>query len=129
MFSRVAIFEDKVKDQKALQSMLEARGCETILVKHARPSEDKERILAFQPELCIIDSMFTGGTEIDGIDIVRFCHENMPEVPLVVCTVLLTDKSKRDWICRRYENLPGVRAVFSKDPLPTVEEIIAACSA
>lgn len=126
MFSRVAIFEDTVRDQKALQSIFEAEGCKTLTIPHARPTDEKERILSFAPELCVIDSEFT--SEVDGIDIVQFCCENMPGIPLIVCTVLLNIPSRQDWINRRYENLPGVRAIFPKDPLPSFEEIRSVCN-
>ena len=127
MFSKVLIFEDDEEHQRIFESMLTAKGCDTLMIGHARPAEESARILGFEPDLCIVDSRFE--SDIDGLDIIRFLQQNMPNVPIVVCSILLDDPAKRNWIISRYRDLPGVRGVFSKQPFPTVEDICSACEA
>ena len=125
MFSKVVVFEDSKEHQKLFESILAAKGCDTLTIDRAKPAEDSARILGFEPDLCIVDSEFE--SEIDGLDIIRFLQHNMPEVPIAVCSHLLDNPAKRNWILSRYRGLPGVRGVFGKKPFPTAEDIFSAC--
>lgn len=87
MFSKVVVFEDNKEHQKLFESMLAAKGCDTLMIDRAKPAEESTRILGFEPDLCIVDSEFE--SEIDGLDIIRFLQKNIPEVPIVVCSILL----------------------------------------
>ena len=127
MSIRIVVFEDNPEDQKLFRDLLGSHECEILVVDHARPEDELDRIRKFGPQAAVVDSIF--GTDIDGMRIVRFLQQEFPEIPVVVCTILLADTARRSRIYRAYRDAPGVCAVLSKEPFPSAEDILAACDA
>ena len=121
--TKVLVFEDVERDQAQFRTTLEGAGCSVRLINHAFPEREREAIVDFAPDLAIVDSRFQ--TDIDGADIIRFLHVTLPDVPIVVCSMLFDDHTKRQSIYSHYKNAPGVRSLFPKSPFPTAEEILA----
>lgn len=127
MYSKVLIFENKPDDQDSFMKAMESVGCEVKIVDNFKPkrTKDHKAIINFKPQLAVVDSHFDD--PIDGIDIVRYLNENLPGIPIVVCTYLFDIPEKREWIFEQYRDLPGVRAVIGKKPFPNGQQILDLC--
>ena len=71
-----------------------------------------------------MDSKFD--TDLDGCDIVAFLQRHLPEIPIVVCSVLY-DK-KPHWLRKKYEHALGVRAIIGKAPFPKGADLVRMCT-
>jgi len=122
MVSRVIVFEDDPLDQKRFKNALKKIGCEVLIISHFNVKKVSQSILKFEPQLAIIDSKFD--TDIDGLDIIKNMHELYPDIPFIVCSILMDDVNKRNWIFDQYQEAPQVRRILGKNPFPQSEQLI-----
>ena len=123
MISRILVFEDDSTDQQRFLNTFESIGCEVLIVENPQFQGEVEAIKNFNPHLIVVDSNFD--TEIDGIDIVRQLQNVCRKVPIIICSLLFDDVSKRTWLYNQYIQLPQVRRVIGKTPFPSGEDVIA----
>ena len=122
MISRVIVFEDDPSDQKRFEDALKAIGCQVLIISHSNVKKVSQTILKFDPQLAIIDSKFDA--DIDGLDIIKNMHELYPHMPFIVCSILIDDLNKRNWIFDQYREAPQVKRILGKSPFPESEQLI-----
>lgn len=117
MISKVLIFEDNKIDAKKLNSIFEKLGCTTLIISHSSPYKERNTITEFNPEIIVSDCRFD--SDIDGINIVKQMNDLLPNTPIVICSILVNDVKKKDWIFNYYFGLPNVCKILPKNPFPS----------
>jgi len=128
MISKIVIFDDSENDQQKFKTALQSAGCEALIIEHAQPNEPStsEKILKFRPQAAIVDSQFAN--DIDGVDIVKYLNQTMPDIPIIICSVLCDKATSNKWLQKTYRDLPGVRRIIGKIPFPSGNQIIDICN-
>ena len=121
---RVLVFEDDPEDLKRFSKNL--TDLETLFVDHCDNEKFGVEIGGFEPDLAIVDSRFE--SDGDGVGIVHWINQRWKDLPIIVCTILLSNSAKKMRTHRLYKGLPGVVDVIGKNPFPTAEEIRDICS-
>jgi hypothetical protein len=120
---RVVIFEDLDDDRRRFEESFRVAGVEVLVIPNQYVERVEEEVRAFAPQMAVIDSHFQA--DVDGFEILRKLIGVVPNIRVVVCTVLLNDPAKKQWVTEKYNDAPpNFRALLPKIPFPSAEDIL-----
>ena len=121
---KVLVIDDEPEDLSHFGDVFDAYGCPTLRLSTFEVDEERENILAFGPELAIVDSRF-GDSDLEGLTVITKLQKIVPRIHVIVCSQFADDPTKKRWFERRYQDVPHVRGTIGKTPFPTAQQILS----